>query len=147
MKFGGPTGSAMPLCWAHAEYISLVRSAHDGVCFDRIEPVFQRYVVKPVTNSHEMWSARHFIRRMSHGKILRLIVAAEATIVWSADKWTSSNKIETTPVSPLNVWFADLPTVKCPEGSVIEFTFFWKDGQRWEGENHSVVVSKPNSGK
>jgi glucoamylase len=27
MKFGGPTGSAMPLCWAHAEYISLVRSA------------------------------------------------------------------------------------------------------------------------
>jgi glucoamylase len=32
MKFGGPTGSAMPLCWAHAEYVSLVRSAHDGVC-------------------------------------------------------------------------------------------------------------------
>jgi len=53
MKFGGPTGSAMPLCWAHAEYISLVRSAHDGVCFDRVEPVFQRYAVKPVKNSHE----------------------------------------------------------------------------------------------
>ena len=22
----------MPLCWSHAEYISLVRSRHDGVC-------------------------------------------------------------------------------------------------------------------
>ncbi len=26
MKCGRPTGSAMPLCWSHAEYISLVRS-------------------------------------------------------------------------------------------------------------------------
>jgi hypothetical protein len=67
---------------------------------------------------------------MSHGKILRLIVAAEATIVSSADYWTSTNKMETTPVSALNVWFADLPTAKCPNGSVIEFTFFWKEGQR-----------------
>ena len=33
MKRGGPTGSAIPLCWAHAEYISLVRSHKDGVCF------------------------------------------------------------------------------------------------------------------
>jgi hypothetical protein len=38
--------------------------------------------------------------------------------------------METTPVSALNVWFADLPTAKCPNGSVIEFTFFWKEGQR-----------------
>ena len=37
MKRGGPTGSAMPLCWAHAEYLTLVRSRKDAVCFDRIE--------------------------------------------------------------------------------------------------------------
>ena len=50
MKRGRPTGAAMPLCWSHAEYVSLVRSAHDGVCFDRVEPAFQRYVVNPVKN-------------------------------------------------------------------------------------------------
>ncbi len=48
MRRGCPTGAAMPLCWSHAEYISLVRSRHDGVCFDRVEPAFQRYVVNPV---------------------------------------------------------------------------------------------------
>ena len=48
MKRGSATGAAMPLCWSHAEYISLVRSHHDGVCFDRVEPAFQRYVVNPV---------------------------------------------------------------------------------------------------
>ena len=63
---------------------SLVRSAHDGICFDRVEPAYQRYVVKPVVNRHEMWSRRHSIRRVTPGQILCLIVAADATVVWSA---------------------------------------------------------------
>ncbi len=141
MKRGLPTGAAMPLCWSHAEYVSLVRSAHDGVCFDRVEPAFQRYVVNPVKSRHEMWSARHPLRRVPPGKILRLIVAADATVVWSANGWASTNKTDATPVSALNLWFADLPAENCPAGSVIEFTFFWKEGQRWEGRNYSVAVS------
>ena len=34
MRRGLPTGAAMPLCWSHAEYVSLVRSAHDGMVFE-----------------------------------------------------------------------------------------------------------------
>jgi glucoamylase len=140
MKFGGPTGSAMPLCWAHAEYVSLVQSAHDGVCFDRIEPAFQRYVIKNAVNSHEMWSASHPIPHMLPGHILRLIVAADANVLWSADGWASTHKADITQVSGLNAWFVDLPTKNCLDGSVIEFTFFWKEAQRWEGRNYSVEV-------
>src|SRR5208337_3395901 len=36
MQFGKPTGSAMPLMWAHAEYIKLLRSVRDGKAFDLI---------------------------------------------------------------------------------------------------------------
>jgi glucoamylase len=133
----------MPLCWSHAEYVSLVRSAHDGVCFDRVEPAFQRYVVNPVKNLHDMWSTRHSIRRMHLGQILRIIIAADATITWSADHWASTNKADATHVGALNVWFADLPTVDYPAGTVIEFTFFWREAQRWEGKNNSVAVSGP----
>ncbi len=67
MKRGSPTGAAMPLCWSHAEYVSLVRSRHDGVCFDRVEPAFQRYVVNPVPSRHEIWTLRHPLRRVSSG--------------------------------------------------------------------------------
>jgi glucoamylase len=42
---GRASGSAMPLCWSHAEYLSLVCSHRDRKVFDRIEPAFQRYVV------------------------------------------------------------------------------------------------------
>ena len=140
MRRGRPTGAAMPLCWSHAEYVSLVRSAHDGVCFDRIEPAFQRYVVHRTTHSHEMWSARHPIRRMPHGRTLRLVVVADAAIVWSVDAWGSTNTADTTAIAGLNVWFADLPTENCPEGTSIEFTFYWKEAGRWEGSNYSVAV-------
>jgi glucoamylase len=143
MRRGLPTGAAMPLCWSHAEYVSLVRSAHDGVCFDRIEPAFQRYVVHTVASQQEIWSFRYPLRRMSQGKTLRLILTADATIPWSTNGWASANEVEATYVSALNVWFADLPTTECPSGSEIEFTFFWKDAQRQEGRNYSIVVSGP----
>jgi glucoamylase len=143
MRRGLPTGAAMPLCWSHAEYVALVRSAHDGICFDRVEPAFQRYVVNPGRSRYEIWSFRHQLRRMSHGRILRIIVAAGATIVWSANDWASTNKADMTNNGALNLWFADLPTENCPGGLVIEFTFFWKEAQRWEGRNYSVAVSGP----
>ena len=41
---GRPTGSAMPLVWAHAEYAKLVRSLHDGRVFDMPQQPYERYV-------------------------------------------------------------------------------------------------------
>ncbi|PYL61465.1 MAG: glucoamylase, partial [Verrucomicrobia bacterium] len=110
MKRGCPTGAAMPLCWSHAEYVSLVRSRHDGICFYRVEPAYQRYVVNPVESQYEIWSLRHPLRRMSRGKILRIILAAEATIVWLADNWPGTNQSQTIHQSELDLWFADFPT-------------------------------------
>jgi glucoamylase len=140
MKRGCPTGAAMPLCWSHSEYVSLVRSRHDGVCFARVEPAFQRYVLNPVQSHYEIWSLRHPLRSVSHGKILRIILAAEATIVWSTDDWARRNESHTTHQDELNLWFADFPTAELPNGSVFSFTFFWQRDQRWEGRNWQVNV-------
>ena len=92
MKRGCPTGAAMPLCWSHAEYVSLVRSRHDGVCFPRVEPAYQRYVVNPVPNRFEIWTLRHPMKRMPRGKILRIILAEQASITWTNDNWQRTNK-------------------------------------------------------
>jgi hypothetical protein len=43
MFYGKPTGAAMPLMWAHAEYLKLLRSTADGVVFDLIPEVAERY--------------------------------------------------------------------------------------------------------
>ena len=44
LVLGGPAGSAMPLVWAHSEYLKLLRSADDGRVFDCIPIVEDRYV-------------------------------------------------------------------------------------------------------
>lgn len=140
MKRGLPTGAAMPLCWSHAEYISLVRSRHDGVCFDRVQPAFQRYVADPVASQHELWSLRHPIRHMRGGNTLRILLAEQATIVWSTDGWLHTNRSETTHERGLNLHFADFPSVKLQAGSVLDFTLHWDLAQRWEGRNWQVKV-------
>jgi glucoamylase len=140
MTPGCPTGAAMPLCWSHAEYISLVRSRHDGVCVDRVEPAFHRYVLLPVQSNHEIWTLRYPLRRMARGKILRIILAAQATVVWSTDGGMRSNVLDTIHESRLNLWFADFPTADWPNDSVLTFTFFWKHDQRWQGRDWEVTV-------
>jgi glucoamylase len=140
MQRGAPTGAAMPLCWSHAEYISLVRSRHDGVCFDRVEPAFRRYVANPVQSHHEIWSLRHPLRRIARGKILRIILAAEAIIVWSKDDWAHTHRSKMRHQRQLDLWFADFPSEEWPTGSMFTFTCHWQSEQRWAGENWQVSV-------
>lgn len=137
---GGPTGAAMPLCWSHAEYVSLVRSRHDGKCFDRIEPAYQRYVQNNNRSTVEIWTFAHRLTQIDAGKTLRLICEADCKVSWSADNWGGVHEIEATRVDSLNLWFVDLPAKKLPASTRVEFTFFWTRAGRWEGRNEAVVL-------
>ena len=118
----------------------LVRSRHDGVCFHRVDPAYQRYVGNPTPNRFEIWTLRHPIV-VSRGKILRVILAEEASITWSADNWQRTNESQTMHQEELNLWFADFPTVRVADRiSTSAFTFFWKRDERWEGRNWPVKL-------
>ena len=138
MKRGGPTGSAMPLCWAHAEYVTLVRSHKDGVCFDRIEPVYLRYSKGKTGSTMEMWTLVHQMQRIARGKTLRIITEKGATIRWSFDGWATAHDLVTRDAG-FGCWFGDLPSGNLQAGTRIVFTFLWREG--WEEENFSVEIS------
>ena len=138
MKRGGPTGSAMPLCWAHAEYVTLVRSHKDGVCFDRIGPVYQRYALAKTASTIEMWTLAHQPQRIAQGKILRIITERAATIHWSGDGWTMANDIEARDTG-FGCWFGDLPTDRLPPGARIRFELLWQEG--WKGKDFQVEIA------
>jgi len=44
LYLGRPSGSAMPLVWAHAEHIKLLRSLRDGAIFDMPRHTYERYI-------------------------------------------------------------------------------------------------------
>lgn len=137
MKRGGPTGSAMPLCWSHAEYLTLVRSHKDGVCFDRIDPVYQRYAKGATGSNTEMWTLAHQPQRITQGKTLRIITERAATIHWSADGWATANDLNTRDAG-IGCWFGDVPSNQLQAGAIIVFTLRWQEG--WEGKDFQVGI-------
>ncbi len=52
---GQPTGSAMPLAWAHAEYVKLRRSMADGCVFDTPPQTMRRYLVERTRSRFTPW--------------------------------------------------------------------------------------------
>ena len=56
---GRPSGSAMPLAWAHAEYLKLRRSLQDGRMFDRPPQAVRRYLEKKVGSQRAIWRFDH----------------------------------------------------------------------------------------
>ncbi len=52
---GKPSGSAMPLVWAHAEYVKLRRSLRDGRLFDTPPQTVQRYQVEKTGSPNAIW--------------------------------------------------------------------------------------------
>ena len=138
MKRGGPTGSAMPLCWAHAEYVTLVRSHMDGVCFDRIEPVYRRYAKAETGSTIEMWTLAHQPQRIAQGKTLRIITEQAATIHWSFDGWATVDDLETHDAG-FGCWFGDLPSDRLEICTSIVFTLRWQE--QWEGRDFQVRIA------
>lgn len=118
-KKGEPTGSAMPLCWAHAEYITLVRGRAEGAPFDRIKPAYERYVATSTVSRHEIWTLKHRLPTIPPGKILRVIAPGEGLLLWSGPE--GSHGESTVLKTAIGCFYADLPTEGLPSGAEIRF--------------------------
>jgi glucoamylase len=136
---GSASGSAMPLVWAHAEYLKLCRSLEDGEVFDRPPQTVKRYLLKRVSSSLSVWRFNHKVRTISPGRGLRLETLAPAVVHWSVDRWSSFHDT-TTHDTTLGVHLADLDTVHLSPGDRVDFTFYWPEAHRWEGTDFVVCV-------
>jgi glucoamylase len=144
LVLGGPAGSAMPLVWAHSEYLKLLRSADDGRVFDCIPIVEDRYVRGNHPPSHiEVFKvSRRQIRQMTAGKSLRITSAARFRVTWTPDNWQTTKLLDSTQLGYAGS-YADLPTTPEQTGT-LSFTLFWPDENRWEGRNFEVALEPPS---
>jgi len=139
MSLGRPTGSAMPLMWAHAEYLKLLRSAFDGQVFDLIPEVAERYLSdRRVCKLLEIWKPNRQACTVKRGFTLRVQAPSPFRLHWSRDEWQT---VEDTPSHPtaLGIAFVDIP-IPPAQHTPIRFTFFWTANNRWEGRDYEVAV-------
>jgi glucoamylase len=136
---GHPSGSAMPLVWAHAEYVKLRRSLWDGEIFDRPPQTVERYLVKRITSHLVVWRFNHKVRTMSPGRALRVETLAPATVRWSVDGWRTVHDTSTRDTM-MGVNVADLDTHDLRHGDRVDLTFYWPQADRWEGTDFVVRI-------
>jgi glucoamylase len=138
MFFGKPTGAAMPLMWAHAEYIKLLRSAADGRVFDLIPEVADRYLRPRKRRPLEVWKMNRQVRAVPAGATLRIQAAEPFILHWSRDEWSHVNDTRAAATS-VGISFTDIG-IAADERAPIRFTFRWLDPERWEGRDYIVEV-------
>ena len=139
MHNGEPTGAAMPLAWAHSEYIKLLRSVKDGKVFDIIDSVADRYLGKR-DNLHRIkfWSFNAPAKTVKQSEILRIVAEADFKLNWWCGEDEQPEIIEAEK-SFHELFYADIKIPKnCPE---IKFTFYWIEADKMEGKDYSVNVT------
>ncbi|RUW59674.1 glucan 1,4-alpha-glucosidase [Mesorhizobium sp. M7A.F.Ca.US.008.03.1.1] len=141
---GRPSGSAMPLVWAHSEHIKLLRSLRDGAVFDMPPQGVKRYIEDKTVSPFRTWRFNNKIRTMPAGKTLRVELLDRATVHWSTDNWATVHDSQTAE-NAFGIHLADLPAASLPEGSMLTFTFFWPGTGDWENVDFSVISGDQDS--
>ena len=134
---GRPTGSAAPLVWAHAEYLKLLRSRRDGQVFGLPNEVRLRYAVAQTKTNLVIWKPNHRVRAIRSEQPLRLEVYEPAFLHWTRDNWVT---VQHEPMESLEdrVFFKEFPSGFFTAGRTLQFTFFWPETNRWEGQDYSL---------
>ena len=131
----------MPLMWAHAEYLKLLRSTADGRVYDLIDAVARRYLGNRAPRKRvEMWKPDRQPASIPPGAILRVHGAEPFRLRWSADGWQTQHDAPSSS-NALRIDYVDLP--EAGADSPLRFTFYWPGRDRWEGRDYEVAVAGP----
>jgi len=148
LQLGQPAASAVPLVWAHAEYLKLLRSALDGKVFDRIDPVYERYCEpegrKRRRTNLEIYSRKRPLQKIPAGATLRILDGASFDLKWTADNWQTS-QVEMARSLGSAGFSAEIPNA--PAGGKLEWTLHWTEPDHWLGYNVVVQVDQADAAR
>jgi glucoamylase len=134
---GRPSGSAMPLVWAHAEFIKLAFSFATRTPCDRPAAVWRRYQGRPPTIKRVIWTLRFPISEMHVGQHVSVCLPEPALVHYGSNGWSDVADVATFD-SGVGLHVVDLPSARLKAGQFIDFTLFWTTSKRWEGRNFRV---------
>jgi glucoamylase len=136
---GQASGSAMPLAWAHAEFVKLLVSRQLGHPFDQPRSVRQRYQGRRPKAEYAFWFPHAAIATMPAGARLAIALPEPSVVRWTRDGWTEVQDMPTSD-SGLGFHVAALPTTAMPPYGQIDFTWRRRDTGDWHGRDFRVGI-------
>ncbi len=138
--FGRPVASAVPLAWAHAEYLKLALSIQNGAVLDRIPEVANRYLHSKQRNRTTMWTLHYQVNSAKAGETLRIYTDRPFRLRYSLTNWVDMHDEDATETG-IDVYYTDLQLAP-DQSAPIRFTFLWKDSGAWQGCDYSVQIAR-----
>ena len=140
---GKPSGSAMPLVWAHSEHIKLLRSLHDGRVFDMPPQPVQRYQRDKVAARCAVWRIDLPVAPIPAGRVLRIDLTETSRVRWTSDGWSRFVDVDTIDTG-FGLHVVELPTSGLAPETRLAFTWLHLRSGTWVGQNFSVAVAAPD---
>jgi glucoamylase len=135
LRPGRPSGSAMPLVWAHGEFIKLAASLQLHRPSDRPQQVWQRYAGKRPQTSCAYWTLRMPVSQAPRNCPIRFLFGQPTRIHWGRDDWQNISD-EITKPGILGLHLATISTQALAQANSIRFAYQdiasgrWGDGDR-----------------
>jgi len=134
---GRPTGAAMPLVWAHAEYLKLVASRKLRHPFDRRDSVWQRYAGQRPPLTRVFWTEQAPANALPEGCGLTLALREAGTVRWGVDGWRDVRE-QSTSANPLGLHLLAIDAQRLRAGRCIDLTY--RTAASWVGKDFRVQV-------
>ena len=140
---GKPSGSAMPLVWAHAEFVKLVFSRQAGHPVDRPESVWQRYQGHAPKIKHAFWLQQAPIGHIHSGMKLYIGLHQAATIRWGINDWQNVRNLPTRD-SGIGIHIAEIDSSALTECDSVIFTYRSTQSGEWIQRDYRIsIVNAP----
>jgi glucoamylase len=137
---GRPSGSSMPLVWAHSEYIKLLRSLDEGAVWDRIPQTEERYLRQHRTATFQIWTPEQRRGWLAPAKDLRIDLPGAARLSWSSGSW--NGQVRTTD-SGFGLQTAMLPAHELAPGALLHIKLEMESDEDIDLPSSITVRVKP----
>jgi glucoamylase len=140
---GRPSGSAMPLAWAHAEFVKLAASRARGRVLDRTEAAWRRYGGTRPNPDTWVWTAGAPIAALAPGKALFILLPRPAVLRLGHDGWQGVEERPTREAG-LGLHATRIPAGRLAGHTRLDFTWRWRDNDEWWGRDEQVRILPDN---
>ncbi len=136
---GKPSGSAMPLVWAHAEFLKLLAAATNGRPAELLEAVETRYGGKPPDAKVWHWRLMSPIDVLPRGKSILIEGSEPFLLHFGFNGWYRTEDLHSTPTA-FGMHGVEIAAGDLDSANSLEFTFYCPDRDQWLGQDFKVML-------
>jgi glucoamylase len=135
---GKPTGSAMPLVWAHSEFLKLLVARQQGRAVEMLECV-ERHLKEQPNAATWHWRPGVPFGALPKNRDLLIEMPRPFTLRMGFDGWrdTADKQAEALPFGSYGV---RLPSGSLSGRRTLEFTFQFNDDGKWHGTDYQIAI-------